>query len=117
MTLKKLRDQVTLKLKELESLEQYKAPLANIQINTPLTLIQLSLHTQVDTLKYVLSLLDASDKVDPDEAPKGFKAVPSDGKSCVGCALRLKQCWDMKIAHCLRGRRKDECNVIFVKKG
>ena len=52
--------------------------------------------------------------VNPNEAPKGYEAVESNG--CDGeCAFeyRSKECLSVACGSC---HRKDECCVIFVKK-
>lgn len=47
-------EEIKERLKELEGDERLGYPTASIQINAPLALIQLSLGTQVDILKWVL---------------------------------------------------------------
>jgi hypothetical protein len=41
-------------IKEIEDDSRMKGPRTNIQINAPLALIQLSMSTKLDTLKWVL---------------------------------------------------------------
>ena len=54
-------------------------------------------------------------KVNPNEAPEGYIAIET--ASCDGCALDAaehnKLCYQ---ADCSEEDRKDECNVIFIKK-
>lgn len=60
-------------------------------------------------------------KVNPNDAPKGYKAVEPLGYSCGGCALndsRKVTCTenDREGFSCFPHSRKDCRNVIFVKK-
>lgn len=50
----KTKDQIREKIKELESDERLSYPVATVVENAPLALIQLSLETQIDMLKWVL---------------------------------------------------------------
>ena len=52
-------------------------------------------------------------EIDPNEAPEGHYAAEAYG--CEGCAfLTATDC--PKHVECCRWRRKDGCDVIFVKK-
>ena len=51
----KTREEILEYIEKLESDDRYKAPKAVIQINAPLALMQLSIGTKIDVLKWVLS--------------------------------------------------------------
>ena len=57
-------------------------------------------------------------KIDPKEAPKGYKAVGDRGRGCKDCAFHSAagDCirpWD--AGPCIPEQRKDGCSVIFKK--
>lgn len=53
-------------------------------------------------------------KVDPNEAPEGFIAIPK--KPCSFCALFGNRCNELTGVSCLGRKRKDGMNVCFVVK-
>ncbi len=50
----KTKEQIEEKIKEIESDERLSYPLATIEINAPLALIQLEMETKLKMLKWVL---------------------------------------------------------------
>ncbi len=54
-----------------------------------------------------------STKIDPDEAPKGTKAVAWDGE-CEGCWFLGDTGCEDPLGQCHQGMREDKCEVKFI---
>lgn len=45
-----------------------------------------------------------------------YVAVPDDGYTCKGCAFIMTACYTLNLPRCISESRKDERNVIFIRK-